>query len=214
MLRELGLYDEALILVTSDHGESLGTHGQIGHGGLFLEQLMVPLIIKFPSSWSWDSQVVEDPVELVDVMPTILGACGIEAPPGLDGRSLIAAEQSPRRHLVAQMAYREGPELISNPAKRALLEPGRWLLIHDARSDRLELFDLGKDPEALTAVAMGARPGAQDGSSDDIAAALPGLLAALAALDAGRSADEFVEPAVEMDEEMLRALKSLGYVGP
>ena len=87
--RRLQLYDEALIVVTSDHGESLGEHDQIGHGGLYLEQLLVPLIIKLPASWAAPRGRVAQPVALLDVLPTILSACGIPLPADLDGRSLL-----------------------------------------------------------------------------------------------------------------------------
>ena len=71
-LKATNLYDETLLIVTSDHGESLGERQMIGHGGLYLEQLLVPLIIKFPASWGVASRIVERPAQLVDVMPTLL----------------------------------------------------------------------------------------------------------------------------------------------
>lgn len=204
-LREMDLYDQALIVFTSDHGESLGGHGQIGHGGLYLEQLMVPLIFKFPASWKLQPQVIGDPVELLDVMPTILEACNVELPPALDGRSLLPVQgHTPpaARYLVTQMTFREGPESISNPAKRSILEPGRWLLIHDARAPALELFDLTADPAGLVDVA-----------DRKLSSILP-LMAALADRDQGRATDRFVQPqTVQISDQLRKELESLGYVG-
>ena len=203
-LRELNLYDEALIVVTSDHGESLGRPGRIGHGGLYPEQLLVPLIIKFPASWKPVPAVLPKPVELVDVMPTILDACGLELPEGLDGRSLLPIIRSGgrgRRHLIAQMTFEEGPELISNPCKRALLDPGRWLLIHDGRTAAAQLFDLVADPTALTDVA------------DEKPRQLANLAAILAAYEASEPTGEFIEPPpVNISDELRRGLEALGYV--
>ena len=204
-LRELKLYDRALIIVTSDHGDSLGEHDQIGHGGLYLEQLLVPLIIKFPAGWQVGPGVITDPVEMVDVLPTVYEACGLEVPEGLDGRSLlplVREGETQRRFLVAQTTFREGRRSLTNPAKRAVLDPGRWLLIHDARTPSLELFDLQADPRGLTDVA-GQAP-----------AELGQLLAVLTAHDQSSSEGRFIRPEpAPMSEELKRQLESLGYVG-
>lgn len=204
-LRELKLYDPALIIVTSDHGESLSEHDQIGHGGLYLEQLLVPLIIKFPASWRIAPRVIEAPVEMIDVMPTVYQACGLEPPKDKDGRSLLPLiddGRGGRRFLITQTTFREGREGITNPAKRAILEPGRWLLIHDARRPAVELFDLSVDPKGFINVAGEDRSRAGD------------LLAALVACDEGAADGEFTHPqATPMSGELTRQLKSLGYLG-
>ncbi|MFQ5492256.1 MAG: sulfatase, partial [Phycisphaerae bacterium] len=204
-LRKMDLYEQALIVVTSDHGESLGGHNQIGHGGLYLEQLMVPLIVKFPASWKQKPMVVAQPIELLDVMPTILDACGITPPNDLDGQSLLPFMDNTTpsvKYLVAQMTFREGRASISNPAKRAALQPGRWLLIHDARTPSWELFDLTADPLGLVDVANQKPP-----------SVLP-LMAALADRDKGVATATFVAPiTVEITDELRKQLESLGYVG-
>lgn len=89
-LRETGVYDDALVIVASDHGEELHEHGSWLHGfTLFDEQLHVPLLIKPPQSMDVGGALREDPVSLVDVMPTILELAGLDAPSNLDGRSLV-----------------------------------------------------------------------------------------------------------------------------
>ncbi len=203
-LKRRGLYDEAMIVVTSDHGESLGEHDQIGHGGLYLEQLLVPLIVKLPKSWNIKPKVLEHPVELLDVMPTIYDACGIKLPEGVDGRSvlpIILSGDGGKMYLIAQMTFREGRDGISNATKRAILDPGRWLLIHDATGERVELFNLRDDPLGLTDISGGKPP------------AVVGLMKVLAARDMESSDGEIIDPeSVEMSEELLRQLKSLGYL--
>ena len=155
-MRERGTYNEALIIIISRFtGESLGENGRLGHGGLYLEELMVPLIIKPPASWDWHPQVIEQPVELVDVMPNHPGKrVAIALPNELDGRSLLPMIQGRgggREALIAQTTYREWPDLVTRPAKRAIWDPGTWLLIHDVAADARELFDLANDARGLTA---------------------------------------------------------------
>ncbi|MBU0719206.1 MAG: sulfatase [Planctomycetes bacterium] len=204
VLRGMELYDETLLIVTSDHGEALGEHEQIGHGGLYLEHLLVPLIIKFPASWNVPAARISNPVELVDVMATVYDACGLELPVGAAGRSLlplIRGGRWARRHLVAQTSHMEGRGAKTSAARRAVLEPGRWLLIHDAQTDTQELFDLIADPLGLTNVAGRVPPPAE-------------LFRALLTRDVTEVDEEFAVPeGSEMTEEQLRRLRSLGYVG-
>ena len=98
-LKTRGLYDRALIVVLSDHGEGLGDHGEDEHGiFLYREAIQVPLLIKLPDNRHGGTRVAA-PIGLADVMPTILGVLGIDAPK-TDGRALFAnggpAELGPR----------------------------------------------------------------------------------------------------------------------
>ncbi|MDY7107934.1 MAG: sulfatase [Planctomycetota bacterium] len=204
-LRALNIYDETLIIVLSDHGESLGEHEQVGHGGLYIEQLMVPFLVKLPASWRIEPGVVDQPVALLDLMPTILDACGLPVPEDCEGRSLlplVTGGGAHRRHLVAQTTFREGAEGISNPVKRAIQDPGRWLLIHDGQTDARALFDLLEDPAGLVNVA------------DRHPEVVEELLAVLRTYDAGETTGVFVAPPADpISEERKRALESLGYTG-
>jgi arylsulfatase A-like enzyme/predicted negative regulator of RcsB-dependent stress response len=90
-LEALGLLRDAVVVVTSDHGEGLGEHGEATHGVfLYDSTLHVPLIVAAPGRLIAGRRVTS-PVALVDVMPTLLELAGAVAPPGLDGRSLVAA---------------------------------------------------------------------------------------------------------------------------
>ena len=148
---------------------------------------------------------MDDPVELVDVMPTLCDACGLNLPNDLDGRSLlhlIHNGEGQRRYQVAQTCYREGRQAVSNPAKRAILVPGRSLLIHDSRARTTEWFDLQADARGLVNVKK-ARPGE-----------VVELITTLASHDPGRRRREFVRPATpEISEDLKRQLSSLGYIG-
>jgi len=204
MLRDIGMYDEALLIITSDHGESLGEHSQIGHGAFFLEQIAIPLIIKLPQSMGIAGRKIDTPVELIDVFPTVFDVCGIPAPNGIDGRSLLPAITTGaphRRGLISQITFRELPDQISGAAKRAIWIPGQWLLVHDARGDASQVFDLAADPKGLTDIAA------------SLPEAVPALLQELVVWDPGDSADGYRAPEpTEMDPELVEQLRSLGYL--
>ncbi len=149
-LRERGLFEEALIVVTADHGLSLGERGARElEGDLYLEQLRVPLWIKFPARWNVPARDVDGPVELVDLLPTILQACGRAIPPGLDGSSLLPLVfrgVHGRKLLVAQTRLVPGSE---SATRRAFVDPDHWQVIHDARTGEILFFDLSADPAGL-----------------------------------------------------------------
>ena len=96
-LRSEGLYDDALVIFTSDHGEEFRDRGELGHGlGLFQEVVQVPLLVKLPGS-AHAGRVVHAPASLLDVLPTILALAGggpaadVE---GVDLQELLRAEQA------------------------------------------------------------------------------------------------------------------------
>ncbi len=138
-LRARGLYDRALVVVTSDHGEGLGDHGEEQHSILlYREAIQVPLLVKLPHG-KRAGEAVRAPVQLADLAPTIAAAVGLEPPkswsgrpllqPGTAGRALYAETYYPRLHL-------GWSELLS-------MLDGRW---HYIEGPRPELFDLAADP--------------------------------------------------------------------
>ena len=98
-LRQCELWDEALIIVVADHGELLGEHSVLGHGGRLDPELVeVPLIVKFPHQR--EAATVNDLVSIVDVFPTVLEAAGVPAPVS-DGLPLTAGDgRGSRREIV------------------------------------------------------------------------------------------------------------------
>ena len=101
-LKSLGRFDEALIAVTTDHGELLGEGDLWGHGHrLDPELISAPMIIKWPASWSIDTKKESAPVTITDLFPTLLEAAGLELPEPVDGQSLLKVDQT-RSHVVAE----------------------------------------------------------------------------------------------------------------
>ncbi len=86
-LKSLGLYENMTLILTADHGEEFFEHGGVGHGlTLYNEQIRIPLIVKSPQI---APGVYDDPVQLIDIYPTILDTLDIKEPYALDGISLI-----------------------------------------------------------------------------------------------------------------------------
>ncbi|MFB6356655.1 MAG: sulfatase, partial [bacterium] len=94
-LKKRGLYKESLIVFTSDHGEKFYDHGGWLHGGtLYQEVTRVPLFVKFPDN-EHAGQIVEEPVDGVDIYPTILQTLGVSVklPYQLRGERLVKNEE-------------------------------------------------------------------------------------------------------------------------
>ena len=93
-MRALGMYDDAAIIFTSDHGEEFFEHGGVGHGRtLYNEQVRIPFVVKAPHLTPGASS---RPVQHVDIYPTLLDLVGGSPPYALDGVSLIEAAERER----------------------------------------------------------------------------------------------------------------------
>jgi arylsulfatase A-like enzyme len=147
-LGALGLAERTLLVVTADHGRALGERGRTGHGlSVHEDQVRVPLLLHQAGSLSPGE--VEDPVHLVDVMPTVLARGGVDAPPGTQGRSLLGPRAAPPV-FVSRFVFPEaraggaghGPEqvaMIAYPFKLVVTEA------EAPHAARVELFDLATD---------------------------------------------------------------------
>ena len=145
-LEEAGIRDDTLLLVTSDHGEALGEHGETGHGYFVYETtLRVPLIFRGPGIIP--GLRLEVTARSVDLFPTILDLLGLAPPQGLtlSGRSLaeaIRGGDSPPQ----EMTYAESlmPLLRYGWSELQVARKGNWKYI---RAPKAELYDLENDPD-------------------------------------------------------------------
>ena len=107
-LRAQGLYDQTLVLLTSDHGEGLGDHGEDEHGVLlYREALQVPLVVKWPGADGAGTRVAT-PVQLADVAPTLKQAAGLVVDAGIAGRPLPKTDDEvsgPPRTIYAETLF-------------------------------------------------------------------------------------------------------------
>ncbi|MEO6486912.1 MAG: sulfatase-like hydrolase/transferase [Thermoanaerobaculia bacterium] len=102
-LKKRGLYDSALVIVLSDHGEGLGDHGEKEHGiFLYRESLQVPLLVKLPGG-KRAGESVDRTVALTDVVPTVMEVVGIEGHSA--AISLLAAAPATERHVYSETYY-------------------------------------------------------------------------------------------------------------
>lgn len=139
-LRALGVYDRAIVVFLSDHGEGLGDHGEKEHGVLlYQETVRVPLLLKLPGALR-RGETVRAPAELLDVFPTVLGLLGREPPAGLPGRSLLALPARPAKPLYSETFY---PYLHLGWSGLRALRDERFLYIEGPDP---ELYDLAADP--------------------------------------------------------------------
>jgi arylsulfatase A-like enzyme len=89
-LKALGLYDQATVVLISDHGEEFWEHGGFEHGHTFYDELVrVPLIVKFPLEVEPVQRVVSTQVRVVDVMPSVVEVLGIDPPASFEGESMM-----------------------------------------------------------------------------------------------------------------------------
>jgi arylsulfatase A-like enzyme len=207
--RELGLLDDALIVFTADHGESLGEHGLLfEHGPLpYNTTAHVPLFVVRPGAVPAGRRV-ERPVELVDLYPTLrdLVAPGVEVA-GLEGKTLLpflglaepAAEQAGRFERAFSEAgsrWNQGyfTSVQEQTWKLVFRRPGRKAA---GKPVRYELYDLAADPLETTDLAE---------RNPEELRRLRGHLLGWMKEGAGAA------PQGEESEEQLKALRALGYV--
>ena len=153
-MRQRGLYDRALITMMSDHGESLGAHGESMHGiFLYDETIRVPLLFKLPGELLAGRRV-PGRVRLVDVAPTLLSMLSVPLPPTFQGESLVPMMKVPplqeRRSRSRQRICRRTPRpttltgLLAG-VRSVPLRTGKYLFV---RAPRRELYDESHDPGA------------------------------------------------------------------
>ncbi len=212
-LKEKGIYRNTVIVLCGDHGESLGEHGEKTHGFFIYNATMhVPLIIRLPENAA--ARVVADPVSLVDLMPTVLGAVGVEIPSQVQGRSLLPQLRDVRDHDDLhrddlhhddqagrdRVLYGETylPRLHFNWSELRGSENTKY---HFIDAPRPELYDLAKDPGEVHNLFA-----EKKAVSEEMRAKLAGMIR-------DYSAGKELAEKTGLDPDLMERLKALGYAG-
>jgi len=166
-LKALGIYDRAMFVMVSDHGEHFGEHYPAEfcnhHGQDFYEEfLKIPLIFKYPHTAA--REVIADPASMIDVMPTILDYYGIAFPPYIQGESLWRKKRRDRVIVAEATILGKGVErkmILSGGFKYIITmqdtDPRfriNWKKVSERRlfhlpSDPREKTDLSKNPKYI-----------------------------------------------------------------
>jgi arylsulfatase A-like enzyme len=212
-LRRRGVLDRTIVIITSDHGENLGDHGMIDHVySLYDTTVRVPLIIRYPARVAAGTEV-DELVSLVDVVPTVLDACGVAGGgerDSLPGTSLCSLRGEQRDTVFAEngrplngvrLLRRWFPDFdvarIDHPMR--MIRTERYKLIWKV-GVAAELYDLDADPAETTDL------GRTDRAASD--RLLVDLRTWVAGLDVATVPRRFTS----RDEEGVERLRALGYV--
>lgn len=153
-LKERGLYDDALIVVTSDHGEELQEHGGWSHGPtLFDEVTHVPILIKLPGN-AGGGTVNPYLARHVDLLPTLLARAGLPVPAELPGVPLVDA-QGGALNAATEHSYAEA-DFLEQVSQSVRTRDAKFLWTNSGNPKGIAprlLFDLDKDPGEVSSIA-------------------------------------------------------------
>ncbi len=205
-LKERGLYDDALIIVTADHGEEFYEHGGLQHreAKLYDELVHVPLIVKLPRGEN-GGQSIDNPVSLLDLAPTVIDLADLAQVPAFKGETLRTVwEGTGTERAVISQCF-NGPlnkgDLRGDGTRLLACRERNWKLIYHENTGRCELYDLEQDPLEKRDLAA-----VQTGEVDHLKGAIE---AHVNMLDSTEEADG---EAVEGEDMLQRRLQSLGYL--
>ncbi len=204
-LRQMGLYDASIVAFVSDHGEEFHEHGGWSHGRtLFGESVRVPFVLRLPGGAA--ARRVSEPVQHIDLLPTLLDLLDLPAMATLEGRSLLAAA-------AGDSAGAEGALFSYLSLDRAWLGPGsaephasilvgEWRLVEELEEGsarRRALYRWREDP-GETRDLTGTHP------------ILAGYLAARIKEKLLRAGDRATPEEAVIDERLAERLRALGYL--
>lgn len=201
-LKRMDIYEDTLIVLTSDHGDELLEHGMMTHAmSLYEPEIHVPLIVTYPKVVPQGVRVSRI-VRTIDIFPTVLDVGRIEV-------SEQVEEQLQGEGLSGSWNGGQGGGVAfsqSSQAKQLCLRTGKYKYIYHAEtegaSSREELYDLAEDPRETLNIAV-----EEPDVAAEMRARLENLIAGFSRLrGAGEAAD------AKIDDEFLRKLKSLGYM--
>ena len=196
-LKDLNLYDSTLIIVTADHGQMLGEHGEGGHTYfIYQSAIKVPLIFKLPGQCQ--SARIESIAGLVDIVPTVCSLLNIRAPGNIQGVDLSPSFHTQNSSQSDRHVFCESLEATKYGGNSLLgVVNDRFKYIQTTRP---ELYDVIEDPGELDNLFE---------NEQERASVMRGKLAQV--LEESSRIDNRGS-AAEMDPQAIQRLESLGYV--
>jgi arylsulfatase A-like enzyme len=198
-LKERDLYDDTMVIITSDHGEEFLEHGRLGHLYAYYEEsLRVPLIIRLPREGR--GAVVDEPVGLIDVLPTILDVMEIDYAPVVQGASLRAtwtAGKAVSPDYFAEASYEADTAAIRSSRYKYIWNRGRPDQLYQLATDPGEQQNVC-DQEPVACRKMRGRLRVHFQRNRELAATLAPLRSQV----------------VELDDRTREQLEVLGYAQP
>jgi arylsulfatase A-like enzyme len=215
-LRALGLDRDVAVAFLADHGEEFQEHGRMWHGqSVYAELMHVPLVVHWPAGIQ-GGRVIDEPVELIDVAPTLLDFSALAHPHAMQGQSLLpllrpsaggTSTSWKRRPVIMEKQPMGGGNEHPEVSQAFAIIDGNWKLIHNTVRDRdrpeYELFDVAKDP-------LDARNIAAD--HPDIVQRLSKALDGWQTMATAARLKPDTETTKALSAEELQRLRSLGYV--
>ena len=159
LLDKLGILEDTMIVISTDHAEEILERGSLGHascslgGTLYDEDVMIPLIIWHPKSVP-ANVVIDRQVSQIDIMPTLLDIMSLDIPDGVDGHSLMPLVRGedvdfPEEAYAETLPHGAGARENDERRIRCIRTP-KWKLIYNSDpngQDYYELYNLKTDPE-------------------------------------------------------------------
>jgi arylsulfatase A-like enzyme len=199
VLKQQGIYDESIIILTSDHGEGFLEHGELKHGSdLYQEQIAVPLMIRMPGGYP--RKTVADYVPTNALLPTVLDLVDLHEQPqpgwAPSLADLIQSEDTKYRHPIVS-----GANFKREPQWSIVLDEMKY--IYREETGREEVYDLAMDPSEQRPLIELPEPFISEARE---------ALAHHLEFAAGTLKEEGITGNGPVDQEMVDRMKSLGYI--
>lgn len=213
-LKKLNLFDNSLIIVTSDHGEEFQEHGGMHHGTLYDEVIKIPLIIKMPKKIKVvNKRIVEKLIQgNIDIAPTILDILNINIPDEFQGNSLLPIIKGLKKNISLHQVSEKLNDWDMKSYQIAVRDMSykyiyttffdiKNLKNFQRNNEKLELYDLINDKDEKFNLAL---------SKDKTNLYYQGLVYNFIFKNV-LSTDE-IPKKIELDKELIERLKTLGYI--
>jgi arylsulfatase A-like enzyme len=191
-IEDIGLLDNSVIIITSDHGEAFLEHRLFAHKELYSQLLHVPVIMKLP--WMKKGEIIDTPVSLVDIVPTLLNYIGLSSPEKLDGSPFpdSRSDKQPGRPFYGDYLYNKDAPYQGF----SLQKDDKKIIYHkyDNTDWHLESYNMSTDPKE------------QEPLSSEHIQLKKELFRWINKKPRTKSKE------IELDKETIEHLKSLGYV--